>query len=160
MKRLLFVFLCAAVLFCGCAKQSEENLLAFFESDGAHLCRFEKEGVAFLAKVEVKENGSALSVSFQKPDTLAGIAVTKTATECTAVIGGKSFENAEALLAPFGIFWAKDAELLAAKVQNGIKTVSVRCEGNADYTLRYNERGMLVSVEGGGYTLFFEEADA
>lgn len=160
MKRLLFVFLCAAVLFCGCAKQSEENLLAFFESDGAHLCRFEKEGVAFLAKVEVKENGSALSVSFQKPDTLAGIAVTKTATECTAVIGGKSFENAEALLAPFGIFWAKDAELLAAKVQNGIKTVSVRCEGNADYILRYNERGMLVSVEGGGYTLFFEEADA
>lgn len=159
MKRLLFVFLCAAVLFCGCAKRGEENLLAFFESDGAHLCRFEKEGVAFLAKVEVKENGSALLVSFQKPDTLAGIAVTKTATECTAVIGDKSFENAETLLAPFGIFWAKEATLLAAELKDGVKTISVRCE-HSDYTLRYNERGMLVSVEGGGYTLFFEEADA
>lgn len=159
MKRLLFVFLCAAVLFCGCAKRGEENLLDFFESDGAHLCRFEKEGVAFLASVEVKENGSALLVSFQKPDTLAGIAVTKTATECTAVIGDKSFENAEALLAPFGIFWAKEATLLAAELKDGIKTISVRCE-HSDYTLRYNERGMLVSVEGGGYTLFFEEADA
>lgn len=159
MKRLLFVFLCAAVLFCGCTKQSEENLLAFFESDGAHLCRFEKEGVAFLAKVEVKENGSRLFVSFQKPDTLAGIAVTKTATECTAVIGGKSFENAEALLAPFGIFWAKEATLLAAELKDGVKTISVRCE-HTDYTLRYNERDALVSVEGGGYTLFFEEGDA
>ena len=157
MKRLLFVFLCAAVLFCGCAKQSEENLLAFFAQNGAHLCRFEKEGVAFLAKVEVKENGSALLVSFQKPDTLKGITLKKTANACTASIGGKDFAGAEALLAPFGIFWAKDAELLAAKVQDGIKTVSVRCENNADYTLRYNERGMLVSVEGGGYTLFFEE---
>ena len=159
MKRLLFVFLCAAVLFCGCAKRGEENLLAFFAQNGAHLCRFEKEGVAFLAKVEVKENGSRLFVSFQKPDTLAGIAVTKTATECTAVIGGKSFENAEALLAPFGIFWAKEATLLAAEVKDGVKTISVRCE-HTDYTLRYNERDALVSVEGGGYTLFFEEGDA
>ena len=159
MKRLLFVFLCAAVLFCGCAKRSEENLLAFFAQNGAHLCRFEKEGVAFLAKVEVKENGSALLVSFQKPDTLAGIAVTKTATECTAVIGGKSIEGADALLAPFGIFLAQDATLLTAELKDGIKTISVRCE-HTDYTLRYNERDALVSVEGGGYTLFFEEGDA
>ena len=159
MKRLLFVFLCAAVLFCGCAKRGETNLLAFFSQNGKHLCRFEKEGVAFLAKVEVKENGSALLVSFQKPDTLAGVTVRKTANECTAVIGGKDFQGAENLLAPFGIFWAKEATLLSAEVKGGVKTVSVRCE-HADYTLRYNERGALVSVEGGGYTLFFEEGDA
>ena len=113
-----------------------------------------------MASVEVKENGSTLLVSFQKPDTLRGITLKKTANECTASIGGKDFAGAEALLAPFGIFLAKDATLIAAKVQDGIKTVSVRCESNADYTLRYNERGALVSVEGGGYTLFFEEGDA
>ena len=156
MKRLFCLFFCAAWLFCGCSKTPGGDLLAFFHQSGTHTCRFIKEDVTYRAKVEVKNEGSEVLVSFSEPQSLEGVCIKKTADDCIAEIGGKAFSGAAALFAPFGIFDAKEAALVNTELKDGKKTVTVCCDQSEYYTITYGEGDTPLSVEGGGYLLSFE----